>query len=203
MNEGTVVSAPGLVVVLDGPSCVGRSTTLAALQAAWPEVRPGPLLEVGLDAMLDSFGPGARRWHRLVLSDDARGTTSAAVTRSVGWGPLGRELVVAMHRAAAAWAHAGIDVAMDHLLLDHATVGDLATSLEGLPSVHVGLVCDPDILEDRERERASVPGTAAAQQAVTRDLVVRDLELDTSQATTEELVDAILIEVRRRLRAGA
>ena len=186
MNE------PGFVLVLDGPRCVGRSTTLAALQRAWPEVRSGPLLEVGLGAALAAFGPGARRWRELVLpavAANARGP-------HVGWGPLGRELVVGMHRAAAAWAHAGMDVAIDHVLLDQFTARDLATCLQGLPILHVGLVCDPDVLEDRERAiHGSGLGTAAAQLQATRDVAVRDLLLDTTEATTAELVELILAAV--------
>lgn len=257
------MSEPGVVVVLDGPALVGRSTTLAGLQAAWPKARPGPLLEVGLDTMLRSFGPGARRWQKLVLAstppptprtpgprpttardpdpyargdreadpdawDDQLGTTlgPGAIDIDLGpdtaepdppwapkpttagpgfhpggvwWGPLGRELVAAMHRAAAAWARAGVDVAIDHLLLDRATAQDLQTALDGLRVVHVGLVCDTDVLEDREADAGVPLGTSAAQQRVSHELIERDLVLDTSQSDTGELVDAILVEVRRKL----
>jgi chloramphenicol 3-O phosphotransferase len=184
----------GLVIVLDGPTQVGCSTTLHALQRAWPQVRPGPLMEVGLDAALGSFGPGARRWSELVLPRLAGGTHAA-------WGPMGRELVAAMHRAAAAWAHGGFDVAVDHVLLDRATLTDLVTALSGLDVLYVGLTCDPDVLEDREREAGvATPGLAEAQQEATRDLLLRDLELDTSYATTDELVEAVLSELARLLR---
>lgn len=192
MNE------PGLVVVLDGPRCVGRSTTLAALQAAWPQVRSGPLLEAGLDAAIAAFGPGVRRWRELVLptsSDGARGA-------QLGWGPLGRELLVGMHRAAAAWACAGLDVAIDHVLLDHPSVRDLAAALEGLPVLRVGLVCDPDVLEDRERDTHDGGlGTAVTQLWASRDVTERDLVLDTTEATTTELVEVILGEVERITRS--
>jgi chloramphenicol 3-O-phosphotransferase len=193
------VNQPGLVVVLDGPRCVGRTTTLAALQQAWPQVRSGPLLESGLGAALAAFGPGARRWRELVLPAASFGARGP----HVGWGPLGRELVVGMHRSAAAWGHAGMDVAIDHVLLDQLTVRDLRAALIGLDVLHVGLICDPDVLEDREREvhgdgPGSGIGTAAAQQAATREIAARDLVLDTTEATTAELVELILLAVERR-----
>jgi chloramphenicol 3-O-phosphotransferase len=194
--RGSGVNEPGIVVVLDGPRCVGRTTTLAALQQAWPAVRSGPLLESGLGAALAAFGPGARRWRELVMP------TAPAVSPGayVGWGPLGRELVVGMHRSAAAWAHAGIDVVIDHVLLDHLTARDLQAALIGLTVLHVGLTCHPDVLEDRERAvHGSGIGTAAAQSAATRDVAVRDLVLDTTEATTEELVETILAAVERRI----
>jgi chloramphenicol 3-O-phosphotransferase len=111
--------------------------------------------------------------------------------------------VIGMHRSAAAWAHAGMDVAIDHVLLDRPTVDDLRTALVGLEVLHVGLICDPDVLEDREREvHGAGPGrglgTAVAQLEITRDIAARDLILDTTEATTGELVDRILLAVERR-----
>ena len=189
---------PGLVVVLDGPRCVGRTTTLGALQRAWPQVRSGPLLGSGLGAALTAFGPGARRWRELVLPAASVGPGGP----HVGWGPLGRELMVGMHRSAAAWAHAGMDVAIDHVLLDHLTVDDLRAALIGLDVLHIGMICDPDVLEDREREVYGPGpdggfGTAVAQLEITRDVAARDLVLDTTEASTGELVDRILLAVER------
>jgi len=175
---------------------VGRTTTLRALQRAWPQVRSGPLLEAGLDAVLQAFGPTAARWAELVLpGTPVAGTEHPRVT----WGPLGRELVAGMHRVAATWARSGMDVAMDHSLFDHATVVDLHAALEGLEVVHVGLVCDPDVLEDREREAGSpTRGLAVAQLRAHRAEVRPDLVLDTTEATTEELLEVILDVVASR-----
>jgi chloramphenicol 3-O phosphotransferase len=191
------VSGPGLVLVLDGPTMVGRSTTLHALQRAWPRVRSGPLLEAGLDSAVASFGPSAGRWAELVMPS---APPADAANPRITWGPLGRELVAGMHRVAAAWARAGMDVAMDHTLFNHATVADLDAALEGLEVVHVGLVCDPDVLDDREREVGSrTRGLAVAQLRANRAEVRPDLVLDTTESTTEELVDAILDVVAARL----
>ncbi len=191
------MSGPGLVLVLDGPTMVGRSTTLHALQRAWPRVRPGPLLEAGLDSALAAFGPSAARWSELVLPS---APPPDAEQPRITWGPLGRELVAGMHRVAAAWARAGMDVAMDHSLFNHATVADLEAALEGLEVVHVGLVCDPDVLDDREREVGSrTRGLAVAQLRAHRAEVRPDVLLDTTEATTEELVEGILEEVAARL----
>jgi chloramphenicol 3-O-phosphotransferase len=96
---------PGLVVVLDGPSGVGTSTTLAALQEAWPRVRTEPLLDVGLDRTLTAFGPELDRWWDLLTP------VTSPRQRACALGPLGRELIGAMHRVVATWASAGWDVA--------------------------------------------------------------------------------------------
>jgi chloramphenicol 3-O-phosphotransferase len=191
------VRAPGVVIVVDGPAHVGRRTTIAGLQRAWPELRSGPLLAVGLEAAMAAFGPTERRWRDLVLPR-AQPTAQDA---HLSWGPLGRELVVGLHRAGAAWAQAGLDVAIDLVLPDRTTATDLRASLEGLEVLHVGLICDPDVLEERERELGTTPpGTAVAQLRATLDVATRDLVLDTSGSTTDELVEAILAELGRRLR---
>jgi chloramphenicol 3-O phosphotransferase len=182
----------GLVLVLDGPLMVGRTTTLHALQQAWPEVRDGPLLEVGLDRMLGSFGPSRRRWQELVLP-----TSGAARAH---FGPLGRELVGGLHRAAASWARAGTDIALDHALFDRATANDLVAVCEGLPLFVIGLRCDLDVLEVRAEDAGIAPALVRAQLAATRDVVEHDLVLDTTEATTSELVDEILAHVQERLR---
>jgi chloramphenicol 3-O phosphotransferase len=186
----------GLVVVLDGPSGVGRSTTLAALQQAWPQVRGGPLLDIGLDRAVAALGRPRWRWWDLIEHHEPDRDGGL----KVGWGPLGREFVAGLHRAAAAWAAAGFDVVLDHVLVDHATVSDLRATLADLEVVHVGLTCDLDVLEAREEETdGAVPGRAAAQWARSRAVRGRDALLDTTEATTEEIVEVLLEVVRTRL----
>jgi chloramphenicol 3-O-phosphotransferase len=181
----------GALLVLDGPLMVGRTTTLHALQQAWPKVRDGPLLEVGLDRMLESFGPSRRRWQELVLPTSGSGHAH--------FGPLGREMVGGLHRSAASWARAGTDVAIDHALLDRATAGDLAVACEGLPLIVVGLRCDLDVLEVRAEEAGIAPAVVRAQAEAARGVVEHDLVLDTTEATTAELVTQVLLHVEFRL----
>jgi chloramphenicol 3-O phosphotransferase len=185
---------PGLVVVLDGPSGVGTSTTLAALQEAWPRVRTEPLLDLGLDRTLTTFGPELERWWDLLTP-----VTSPGSSR-VHWGPLGRELIAAMHRTVATWASAGWDVALDHLLLDRTTVTDLRAALDGLPVLHVGLTCDPDVLVERGTDEDGEPRPGVLWQLEVFERVTdRDLVIDTSALPTDQIVDVVLAAVERRL----
>jgi chloramphenicol 3-O phosphotransferase len=193
--------APGLVVVLDGPSSVGKTTVLELLQDRWADLRSRPLLEAGLDRTLWSIGqPALMRWWPLIQQYGPHG---ADPPTQVGWGPLGRELTASMHRAAATWAADGWDVAMDHVLLDGATVADLRDALAGLTVVHVGLTCDEDELARREAERDDrTLGQAVVQARVTREVCRRDLVLDTTAATPQETTSALVAHVRTVLGSG-
>jgi len=190
----------GLVLVLDGPSSVGKSTTLAMLQRRWPIDQSGPLVGVGLDATRAGLGEGGRgRWADLLESVEPG---LAGQPPRFRYGPLGRELAVGMHRAAAAWARAGLDVGLDHCILDTAMLGDLRRACDGVPMLMVGMTCDPVVLDDREADRDDVqPGRSAAQRASVLE-VDHDVVIDTTEATTEEVVAEVLEHVERLRRGG-
>ncbi len=194
------MTAPGLVLVLDGPARVGKSATIEVLQRRWPDVQPGPLLEAGLDRSLSGLGSSLARWWPLIQGSAAG---QPAEPDQTTWGPLGRELIAAMHRAAAAWSLAGFDVAIDHILLDQATATDLAEALESLPVLHVGLTCDPDELARREADGSDASlDRAAAQLVATRDVAVRDVLVDTTDRSVEDVAEVVLRHVGKHLRDG-
>jgi chloramphenicol 3-O phosphotransferase len=193
----------GLVLVLDGPSSVGKSTTLAALQRRWPMEQSGPLVAAGLDAARaalgqaggDGRGQGSGgRWAELL---DRVEPSVAGQPPRFRYGPLGRELVSGMHRAAASWARSGLDVAMDHCIVDTAMLADLRRACDGIPLLVIGMTCDPVVLDDREADRRDVvPGRSAAQRAAVLE-VHHEVVIDTTEATTDEVVADVLLHVAR------
>jgi chloramphenicol 3-O-phosphotransferase len=185
----------GLVLVLDGPSSVGKSTTLAMLQRRWPIEQSGPLIGVGSDATRAALGGGGSgRWADLL---DRVESGVAGRPPRFRYGPLGRELVTGMHRAAAAWARTGLDVGLDHCILDTAMLADLRRACDGVPLLVVGMTGDPVVLDDREADRRDVqPGRSAAQRAAVLE-VEHEIVVDTTESTTEEVVDEILGHVER------
>ncbi len=189
---------PGLVLVLDGPSSVGKTTTLQALQRRWPIERSGPLVAAGLDATRDLLGPGGRgRWAELI---DRVEPSVAGLPPRFRYGPLGREMIGAMHRAAATWARAGFDVGLDHCIVDTAMLADLRRACDGVPLLVLGMTCDPDVLDDREEGRRDVTaGRSAAQRNAVLEVEHRDV-IDTTSATTDEVVADVMAIVRRFVR---
>lgn len=196
-----IAQTAGFVLIIDGPSGVGTSTTLAALQRAWPRVRPGPLLDVGIDRTLTAFGAELSRWWDLIEAPEPSTDRDAGTH----WGPLGREVVRILPAVARTWASRGWDVAIGHVLRDRATAAELLEATEGLPRLHVGLTCDPDVLEDRARGGGPADaadgraGKALAELAIFGSVAHRDLVLDTTESETDELVSHILDAVRPRL----
>ena len=204
----------GLVLVLDGPSSVGKSTTLAALQRRWPEEQSGPLIVAGLDAARASLGQASSGQASLGRASGSRASGGGwadlleRVEPSVAgrpprfrYGPLGRELVSGMHRSAAAWARSGLDVGMDHCIVDTAMLADLRRACDGVPLLVIGMTCDPVVLEDREADRHDVvPGRSAAQRAAVLE-VHHEAVIDTTEATTDEVVADVLANVTRFRRA--
>ena len=189
----------GMVLVLDGPSSVGKSTTLEALQRRWPIERSGPLVAVGLDATRALLGPGGRgRWAELI---DRVEPSVAGRPPRFRYGPLGREMIATMHRAAATWARAGFDVGLDHCIVDTAVLADLRRACDGVPLLVIGMTCDPDVLDDRESDRSDVvQGRSAAQRAAVLE-VEHQAVIDTTESTTEEVI-AEVMELVRRFRRG-
>jgi len=183
-------------VIIDGPTQVGRSTTIAALQRQWAALYAAPLLAVGLDTAFSLFGPEVARWRELLLP-----RRSPIETVGAHYGPLGRELTAAMHRSAHAWLTAGFDVVIEHTFLDRQCPDDLAAVFADDVTIWIGLTCDTEILAAREREAGREQGRGAAEQAAGLNVATRDVLLDTSEATTDELVTTIMAtvaDIRRR-----
>jgi chloramphenicol 3-O phosphotransferase len=189
----------GLVLVLDGPSSVGKSTTLEALQRRWPVEQSGPLVAAGLDATRALLGPGGRgRWAELV---DRVEPSVAGRPPHFRYGPLGRELVSGMHRVAATWARSGFDVGLDHCIVDTAMLADLRRACDGVPLLVIGMTCDPVVLDDRELDRRDVvEGRSASQRAAVLE-VQHEAVIDTTEATTDEVV-AEVMAIAHRFRRG-
>lgn len=186
MTLGTP-SPPGRVIVLNGTSSSGKSTLARCLQDRWP----GPLLDAGLDRHLSMLPRRylSTAWPEVYSYARATDGTIASITL----GPVGRSLHRAMHRAVAAMALTGVDVVVDHVILDPWTARDLDRALDGVPATIVGVRLEERELSRREREREiRTLGQAAAQLPVVHAHVSYDLEVDTGRLSAEEAADAVL-----------
>lgn len=150
----------GRVIVIVGPSSVGKTTLAVRLQRDLP----GLWLVAGADLF---WGMLDERW---LSPPDFRADSSEMGRVTRGW-----------HRAVASLAHAGNNVISDELLLQRWWVDDWRQTLEGLCWWLVRLHASRDSLQKREAERGDRPAGLASrdvEQAEDPGEVALDLVTD-------------------------
>ena len=138
-----------------------------------------------LDLGLPSGQRRARRRRSLVEA------TPAGPALRVG--RLCRRLLHIYRSTVAAAAHAGLNVIVDDVVIDAKIWHDWHDALTGLDVVWVGVHCDLDVVEARERSRGDrPPGMARAQFATVHTAADYDLSFDTTSSSPEQAVDELV-----------
>jgi chloramphenicol 3-O phosphotransferase len=191
----------GRIVLLNGTSSSGKTTLVRALQAILPE----PWLEIGIDRFVFSLPkqyldqPLWSEVFRYVRLDGAVDGPFRIET-----GPLGRRLVLGMHATAAALAGQGLNVIVDHVLLEDDWLADCRTRWAAFDVLVVGVRCPLEVVIERERSRKDrTIGQAEAQFHVVHRHRGYDLELDTSALSPEEGATLIATALDARSVTGA
>jgi chloramphenicol 3-O phosphotransferase len=179
----------GRIILLNGTSSSGKTTLVRALQ----DLLPDPWIEIGIDRFV--FALPNRYLNQPLWSEVFRyvrpgGATDGPFT--IETGPLGRRLVGGMHRTVAALAAAGLDVIVDHVLLERAWLEECARLWAGRRVLYVGVRCPLEVVLRRERERQDrTIGQAEAQHGVVHRWGGYDVEVDTSELSAEEAAAGI------------
>jgi chloramphenicol 3-O phosphotransferase len=190
-GHGGASSIRDVIVILNGTSSSGKSTLAKALQDRLAR----PFLAMGIDTLV--FGLPHRYlnkpdlWAHVFHYDYV-----AERVERITPGPLGHQLVRGMHSAVAALAHEGLDVVVDHVLLDADWAADLNARLAPFHVLRVGVTCPVAVLEDREASRRDrTLGQARAQSALVHTFMAYDVVVDTSRATPAECAEIIASHV--------
>lgn len=184
-----------MILILNGASSSGKTALARALQERWA----GPLLHLGTDTMISmlpaayvgmkpSAGPGIE----FVTETDDRGSLVRARR-----GVVACRLEDAFARAAASLAEGGLDVVLDLVLFDPASIASYARALRHLRSYLVGVRCELAVLEARELARGDrFRSLARSQHAVVHTHAeFYDLEVDSTTAGPQQLAEEILRHV--------
>ena len=173
------------VIVLNGGSSSGKSAIARDLQA----VLPGSWLSLSIDTLVDAMPA------RLTSGGDGIGFADDG---GVAVGGDFMALQDAWITGLVAMARAGA-----HLVVDDVFLGGGASqrrwldALGDVPTLWVGVRCDPDVAARREAARGDrVPGMAAKQADVVHRGVAYDLEVDTARTASLDCARTIAAHLR-------
>jgi chloramphenicol 3-O phosphotransferase len=172
----------GRIIFLHGASSSGKSTLAKALQAALDE----PFLHVSSDHLVESGILPERRDHGGSFD---------------WWHQMRPRFFAGFHRCLPALAEAGNDLIVDHIIEFASWRRELTVLLAGLDVYLIGVHCDLDELDRRERERGDRrPGEGRTHVEVDgiHTFGPYDLEVETTAGVTAELVRAVLAGWRQR-----
>lgn len=196
--------AQGTIILLNGTTSSGKSAIARAFQRSSED----PWLRIGIDAFWSAIderwmelGPRATEGFSWVDVRDADATRSEMRIVS---GPVGDRLAAGMRAAVGALAREGNNVVVDDVLIESKWLDHWSSVVAGLDTLLVGVHCDLDTLERRERERGDrILGEARGQLHVVHRDVVYDLAVDTSTSTPEGCASVIAHALRSAPRPRA
>jgi len=185
--------ATGSVIILNGPSAVGKSSIMKAFQAK----QQSPWLGIGIDNFFVGLIPPKfyledKPEHHVIMhgvaTEDAHGKL---FTLHVG--PEGNKIIKGMHQAIAAYARAGNNVIVDYIMYEPAWLADLQKALKGINVITVGVTASLTTIEQREKTRATSPqGHARSLYENVHHGWNYDLKIDTDNITPDQIADLII-----------
>jgi chloramphenicol 3-O phosphotransferase len=183
----------GKVIILNGPSAVGKSSIMRAFQTK----RPEPWLGIGIDNFFVGVLPAKfyledKPEHhgvmRGIASEDEQGKLFTLLI-----GDEGQKIIAGMHGAIAAYAKAGNNVIVDYIMYDPAWHDELMNALSGIEVIAVGVTADLSVIEEREKVRATSPqGHARSVYQTVHQGWDYDLMINSDKVTPEQIADNII-----------
>ena len=158
---GKYQTYPGKIIILNGPSCSGKSSIQRAFQTL---MMPNLWVKLGIDNLFDNPMPDITpenmnfwqsknviRW----VEESKDSGDNKIITLFVG--PQGKKVAYAMNSAIAAYAKNGCNVIVDYIAYDQAWLKDLESKCSGFTTYYVAVEIPLDTLEQREEVRGTSP----------------------------------------------
>ena len=189
------VSGAGTVIILNGPSCAGKSSIIKAFQAK----QSAPWLSIGIDNFFVAVLPPKfyledKPEQHAVMQGIASTDELGNKIFTLKIGAEGQKIIKGMHNAIADYAKAGNNVIVDYINYDDTWIADFTKALHGVKVLWVGVTASLKSIEVREkmRGRANVEGHARSHYNTVHQGVTYDLMLDTDKLTSEQAADKII-----------
>jgi chloramphenicol 3-O phosphotransferase len=181
-SEPEVHVRRGRIILLHGASSSGKSTLATELQAALDT----PFLHVSSDHLVAAGLLPARR------EDDGP---------FAWWGAMRPRFFDGFHRCIPAFASAGNDLIVEHIIEFSSWRRQLTELLVGYDTFLVGVHCDVDELDRREQgrgDRRRGEGRAHVEMDRIHEFGPYDFEVDTTNETPGQLARLVVDAWRRR-----
>jgi len=184
---------PGVVIILNGPSAVGKSS----LQKAIQKLAQKPYISLGIDSLFNDPFPDEHGSLGTKTNTDfekqLRHVTIDNNTVYLHIGQQGQKIVSGMNQAIAAYAQAGNNVVVDYIMYEKSWMQELLKNLSGCPVYLVGVTAPLETIQERERSRSTSPiGHAKSHYNTVHEGNNYDLWIDTSLDKPEQGADKIL-----------
>ena len=161
MNDGR---EPGKIILINGASSAGKSTLARSLQQQLPE----PFLHWSFDHLRES--------NALPMARIRNG--------ELDWARMRSAVFDGFHRSLPAFARAGNNLIVDHIIEQGQWLADLVRLLAPFDVFFVGVHCPLPELERRERQRGDRrPGEAGRDFHTVHRFTEYDLDIDATQST--------------------
>jgi chloramphenicol 3-O phosphotransferase len=174
------------VVLLNGPSSIGKSAVAKALQ----RIAVRPMLHVQMDSFIEMMPPGSfgnAEGYRFVTT-----VVDGKPVTAIESGPLMETVMNAMRHAIAAMAAAGADLIVDDVEWEPDILLEYRQLLAPYEFYAVALKAPLAVIEARELARGDrVPGLARWQYDRVHAGKVYDLEIDIGAMSPEEAAGRI------------
>lgn len=181
MNDSS--PAPGRIILLNGASSSGKSSLARALQARIDT----PFWHISIDHLRDAG----------VLP------SSRIKSGEFDWRAMREAFFLGFERSLLAYAEAGNDLIVEHIMESEAWLLRLADTLAGHDVFFVGVHCALEELERRERERGDRPiGDARRDFHRIHSYCLYDTEVDAMQ-DRDANADAVIATWRVRSKPAA
>lgn len=174
------------IIFLNGCTSAGKSSLAQQLQSKLDT----PYLLTGID---DAFRMVPKRYHNSQTGFRFTKDNNGLVQLSLG--DFGRATLYAHQLAASAIARSGTNMILDEVVLNEQLRLDWYNLLSGIDVFFIGVHCDLEELEKRERERGDrVIGQARGQYAYVHQEMLYDYEVDTTHTSSDDAASLIMAQ---------
>lgn len=189
----------GMVIILNGPSSVGKSSIIKAFQ----QLNKKPWLSIGIDNFFVGVLPPKfyledTPEHHTIMHGIPSIDTQGNKVFTLIIGHEGKKVIKGMHRAIAAYAQSGNNVIVDYINYDPLFINDLKNVLQEIPVLWIGIHASLESIEQREKLRGTSPqGHARSHYATVHQGINYDLQLDTDKLTPSESAQLIINKINK------